>query len=117
MEITIARVYESTPKKSGEYRILVDRLWPRGLRKEEVRYDMWAKQIAPSPELRKWFNHEPQRFSEFSKRYIEELENNENMDEFIKSLKKQQHIVLLYGAKDPKINHAVILRQHIQKLM
>lgn len=87
-------------------RILVDRLWPRGLSKAKAALDGWNKKVAPSPELRKWFGHKPERFAEFSKRYRAELKNNPAVAE-IKALKGK--VTLVYGARDPAINHAVVL--------
>ncbi len=105
----IKRVYEEVEKDDG-YRVLVDRLWPRGVSKEKAKLDEWAKNIAPSTELRKWFNHDPKKFKEFVKRYKKELENNIEVKEIIKNWKKQKKVIILYGAKDEVHNEAVVLR-------
>lgn len=105
----IKRVYEEVEKDDG-YRVLVDRLWPRGVSKEKAKLDEWAKNIAPSTELRKWFNHDPKKFKEFVKRYKKELENNIEVKEIIKNWKKQKKVTILYGAKDEVHNEAVVLR-------
>ena len=112
MAIRIARVYEPA-KRPGEYRVLVDRLWPRGISKQKAALDSWAKEVAPSTELRKWFNHDPERLAEFSARYMRELDNNPAAPEFITQLKDHANVTLLYGAKDPRVNHAVVLRKYV----
>ena len=109
MLITIKRIYEDYDKADG-YRMLVDRLWPRGIKKEAAKLDEWNKDIAPSPELRKWFDHQEEKFKEFSKKYKEELlQNNKAEIKRIRDIAKKEKLTLLYGAKDPKINHAVVL--------
>lgn len=109
MHIAIKRVYEHATDDDG-CRILVDRLWPRGLSKERAGVDLWLKQIAPSPGLRKWFGHDPGKWSEFQRRYRTELDSN---GEAVRSLKEavgNGPTTLLYGARDEKHNHAVVLR-------
>lgn len=108
MNLKIKRVYEQPTKDDGT-RILVDRLWPRGLSKEKASVDLWIKELAPSTPLRKWFGHEPDKWSEFKKRYKAELKKN---DEQVASLKKELRkgpASLLYGAKDQEHNEAVVL--------
>lgn len=108
MNLKIKRVYEEPAKDDGT-RILVDRLWPRGLSKEKASVDLWMKEIAPSTTLRKWFGHEPDKWPEFKKRYKAELKKN---DEQVASLKKEIRkgpASLLYGAKDQEHNEAVVL--------
>jgi len=97
------------------FRILVDRLWPRGISKERAALDVWAKEVAPSPELRKWFNHKPERFKEFSARYTEELEHNSEVQKLKEQAKTHGSVLLLYGAKDPRVNHAVVLQEYLQQ--
>lgn len=113
MKIRVERIYES--KNLSGYRILIDRLWPRGVSKEKAALDYWAKTIAPSSELRSWFGHKPERFAEFTARYIDELDNNTELPRFIKILRQHPEIVLLYGAKDKNINHAVVLQKYLNK--
>lgn len=112
--ITIKRVYDNKTA-DGSYRILVDRLWPRGVRKIDLQIDEWNKEITPSPELRKWFDHKKERFEEFSKLYIQELMANTDEVNRLKIMAKTEDVTLLYGAKDPEINHAVILKDYLSK--
>lgn len=108
MNISIKRVY--LPAEDGDgYRVLVDRLWPRGIKKENARVDLWAKTLAPSAELRKWFNHIPGRFEEFAKRYVTELKSNPDVAPVIEQLRQHDKVTLLYGAKDEQHNNAVVL--------
>jgi uncharacterized protein YeaO (DUF488 family) len=112
--IKIKRVYEKAAK--DEYRILVDRLWPRGLTKERAAIDLWLKEIAPSSELRKWFAHNPERFLEFSARYGEELAQNPAVAIVSDLLTKHEHVVLVYAAKSEDINHAVVLKGFMESM-
>lgn len=109
--LAIKRVYEA-PAQSDGIRILVDRLWPRGISKVRAHLDDWMKDIAPSPKLRIWFNHEPEKFGEFSRLYREELEGNAGVQK-IREMLKTKNITLVYAAKDPMVNHAVVLRDVI----
>jgi uncharacterized protein YeaO (DUF488 family) len=103
--VAIKRVYEPSAQGDGS-RILVDRLWPRGVSKHKAALDGWVKEIAPSPALRKWFGHKPERFKEFAKRYRAELKGNPA----VKTLRAQKgKVTLVYGARDPKVNHARVL--------
>jgi len=107
--IKIKRVYEK-PGKADGWRVLVDRLWPRGMKKEAARVDVWMKDVAPSTALRKWFGHEPEKWSEFQKRYRRELERKtELLAELKKMAKEHGKLTLLYGAKDEEHNDAVAL--------
>ena len=103
--VAIKRVYEPSAPSDGS-RILVDRLWPRGISKRKAALDGWAKEVAPSPGLRKWFGHKPERFQEFAKRYRAELKGNPELKEL---RARKGKVTLVYGARDPKINHARIL--------
>lgn len=114
-EIIVHRVYDHQAVDAS-YRILVDRLWPRGVKKEDLHLDEWNKELPPSPELRKWFDHEPARFDEFSALYREELMGKQAELNRVRSIAKHESVVLLYGAKDPKINHAVVLRDVLTEL-
>ena len=105
--IAIKRAYDPPSPKDG-LRILVDRLWPRGLRKAAAALDLWAKEIAPSPSLRQWFDHRPERFAEFERRYRTELERNPAVEDVLAQMGKGK-ATLLFAAKDPAINHAVVL--------
>lgn len=110
--IKIERIYDY--KNDNTYTILVDRLWARGISKENVKINLWAKEIAPSTELRKWFNHDEEKFDEFSKKYIEELNNNDNAILFLENLLEHENITLLYSAKDKMHNNAVVLEKWIK---
>ena len=112
--IIIKRIYDEVSEDDG-YRILVDRLWPRGVSKERARLNEWNKNISPSPSLRKWFDHQEDRFEEFGKRYTSELELQSEELKRVKKIAETQQLTLLYGAKDPKINHAVVLRKILKK--
>mgnify|MGYP003609733645 CR=1 FL=1 len=112
--IIIKRVYNNKTA-DGSYRILVDRLWPRGIKKIDLQIDEWNKEISPSPELRKWFDHKEERFEEFSKLYIQELMAKSDEINRLKIIAKTETITLLYGAKDPEINHAIILQHFLLK--
>lgn len=108
MNISIKRVYLPAEDSDG-YRVLVDRLWPRGIKKEDARIDLWAKVLAPSAELRKWFNHIPERFEAFSEKYKEELKSNPEAAPVLDELCQHDKVTLLYGAKDEQHNNAVVL--------
>jgi uncharacterized protein YeaO (DUF488 family) len=109
MNIKIKRVYEKPAVEDG-IRILVDRLWPRGLTKEKASVDFWLKNIAPSTTLRKWFDHDPDKWNEFKTRYSKELEQNEGHVLFLKEQAQNATITLLYGAKDEEHNEARFLK-------
>ena len=110
------RVYEETAKGDG-LRILVDRLWPRGVKKEDAGWDEWLKELAPSTELRNWFGHEPEKWPEFRRRYKEELKRNAAVADFIAAHKKNKTITLLYSAKDTEHNQALVLQEYLEDLM
>ena len=110
MTIQLKRVYQA-PSKSDGTRILVDRLWPRGLSKEKARVDLWLKEVAPSTELRKWFGHDPERWPEFKARYKAELKHNTAQLALLKRAAVRGPTTLLYGAKDTEHNEAVVLQQ------
>jgi len=107
MPFTIKRVYDAASADDG-IRVLVDRLWPRGVTKARARIDHWMKDIAPSPALRTWFGHRPDRFREFGRRYTSELTHNARLSE-LRHLGKDDAVTLLYAAHDPEINHARVL--------
>ncbi|MDO5036620.1 MAG: DUF488 domain-containing protein [Porphyromonas sp.] len=111
----IKRIYEEQGADDG-YRILIDRLWPRGVKKEAANIDEWAKEVTPSTELRKWFAHKEERFDTFREEYEDELNNNPDAHTFAKhcqELQQKDNVTLLYGAKSHTYNHAVILREWI----
>jgi len=110
--IRTKRVYEEPSSRDG-FRILVDRIWPRGLSKDKARIDRWLKDIAPSAELRKWFGHDPARWDEFRARYFRELDAKPELVEEIRSRAKKTTVTLLYAARDPEHNNAVCLREYL----
>lgn len=114
--INLKRIYENPAKDDG-IRILVDRLWPRGVSKEKAKLDLWMKEIAPSDALRKWFAHDPKKWIQFQKKYLEELkkgvEQVRNLENIIKEKKK---VTLLYAAKDKEHNEAIVIKEFIDKL-
>ena len=113
--IKIKRVYEKTAKEDG-WRVLVDRLWPRGMKKEAAHIDLWMKEVAPSDALRKWFGHDPEKWPEFQKRYRAELaKNQELVAQLEKMAKEHKTLTLLYGAKDEQHNQAVALAEVLEK--
>lgn len=108
--IQIKRAYEERQSSDG-FRILVDRLWPRGLSKATLHADRWLREVAPSTELRKWFNHEPAKYAEFSKRYKAELHGSVALSELRALVKEHPVVTLLYAAHDTEHNNAVVLKQ------
>lgn len=113
--VKIKRVYEEVEKSDG-FRVLVDRLWPRGLSKGSGSIDLWCKEVAPSTELRKWFNHDPEKWEAFRKKYIAELKDNKEAFSELKAIaKREPTITLLYGAKDEEHNQAVVLREVLSR--
>ena len=108
MSFQIKRIYEPASRSDGT-RVLVDRLWPRGVKKADAHIDLWMKDVAPSPPLRQWFQHDPERFETFSRRYTSELKRNPALGE-LRKLGKGKPVTLLYGAHDPRINHARVLQ-------
>lgn len=110
MKIQIKRIYEPV-EKNDDYRILVDRLWPRGIKKEDAHIDEWLKEVAPSTELRKWFGHDPEKWDAFLTKYKSELEGSEAFAALMATAKKHKNITLVYAAKDEQHNQAVALQQ------
>jgi uncharacterized protein YeaO (DUF488 family) len=113
MKVAIKRAYDE-PAKSDGMRILVDRLWPRGLTKEKAKIDLWLKEIAPTNELRKWFGHDPEKWSEFQKRYADELKSHAEQVATLKNEAKKGLVTLVYGAKDDEHNQAVVLQKMLR---
>lgn len=108
MSVVVKRIYEPIAPQDG-YRILVDRLWPRGIKKEKADIDTWLKEVAPSTELRKWFHNGEGTFAEFKKKYLTELKANPALKELQSLVKEHKKTTLLYAAKDEEQNHALIL--------
>jgi uncharacterized protein YeaO (DUF488 family) len=114
--IRVERIYDNPKGNDDGFRILVDRLWPRGLSKDKVRIDLWQKEIAPSNSLRKWFGHDEKKWNEFKRRYFKELDKNSDSVNIIANKTKEEgSITLLYGAKVERFNNAVALKEYLEK--
>lgn len=114
MKVVIKRIYDEYDPDDG-LRILVDRLWPRGIKKSNAHVDRWEKEIAPSTELRKWFSHDPEKWVTFSKKYKEEIVGSEALKTFAASLKGEKKVTLLYAAKDEAHTHALVLQEVLKR--
>jgi len=114
MKIMIKRIYEGPAQEDGS-RILVDRLWPRGLTKQKAKIDLWLKEIAPSTELRKWFGHDPEKWKEFRKRYYKELKTKSEQIQILKEYQRKGVVTLVYGAKDKEHNEALVLKELLNR--
>ena len=114
MAIRVKRVYEPASGADG-YRMLVDRVWPRGVSKEAAAVDMWARELAPSKQLRKWFGHKPERFDEFRRRYRDELSEHSEELKALRSRARKETVTLLYGARDTEHNNAVVLAEALKR--
>lgn len=112
-DVRIKRVYDPAVAEDGS-RVLVDRLWPRGLRKDDAALTLWLKDIAPSPRLREWFGHDPAHWTEFGRRYRAELAHNEVAVAQLLALLSSGRVTLLYGARDPLHNHALVLANYLR---
>lgn len=115
MPVQIKRAYEKADKKDG-MRILVDRIWPRGISKEKAELDEWLKEVGPSKELRKWFDHDANKYEQFKKKYKQELKENSTQQEELEKLKKwtkehNKNLTLIFGAKEEKYNQAAVLKE------
>jgi uncharacterized protein YeaO (DUF488 family) len=108
-EVRVKRAYDPPAPDDG-LRVLVDRLWPRGLKRQKAKIDLWLKDVAPSTELRRWFGHDPARWAEFQDRYRAELAGNAALRELLGIVKQRRRVTLLFGARDVEHNDAVVLR-------
>src|SRR5918911_4539395 len=119
LKIIIERIYDNPKGNNSSFRILVDRLWPRGLSKDKVRVDLWQKDIAPSNSLRKWFGHDEKKWNEFKRRYFKELDRKNELVNMILSKVKDEStsstITLLYGTKEDRFNNAVALKEYLEE--
>jgi uncharacterized protein YeaO (DUF488 family) len=115
MLLGIKRIYEKADITDGK-RILVERLWPRGVKKSTANINTWLKEVAPSTELRKWFSHDPEKWIEFQKRYIKELHSAKYFDELL-NLAKVSDITLIFSSKDIEHNNAVVLYEELKKML
>ncbi|MFP4088177.1 MAG: DUF488 domain-containing protein [Desulfobacteraceae bacterium] len=115
MQIWLKRAYEPPGPQDGT-RVLVDRLWPRGVSKEEAQIDLWLKQIAPSDSLRKWFNHDPNKWESFKERYYQELKADKpEQVRDLADIAGQGRVTLVFGAKDERLNNAAALKEYLEK--
>ncbi|HJQ49450.1 MAG TPA: DUF488 family protein [Gaiellaceae bacterium] len=114
MDVRLKRAYEQ-PARSDGYRVLIDRLWPRGVSKHEARLDEWARELAPSSELRRWFGHDRAKFDEFRRRYREELAAQEGKLQELRRRAREGTLTLVYGARDSEHNDAVVLAELLRK--
>lgn len=110
--VKLKRAYDP-PEPDDGFRILVDRLWPRGVAKDSARIDLWLKDIAPSSALRKWFGHEPAKWTEFRERYFQELDKNHEAVDGLREQTRRGPVTLIYGAKDREHNNAVALKAYL----
>ncbi|WP_295728199.1 DUF488 domain-containing protein [uncultured Bifidobacterium sp.] len=115
-QVDIKRVYEQAADEDG-IRILVDRLWPRGVSKERAALSGWLKDVAPSPDLRRWWHHDPDRFEDFARRYCIELDDNPALEDLLSIAREHDRTTLVYAAKDPAVNHALILRDYVRQAL
>jgi uncharacterized protein YeaO (DUF488 family) len=114
--VKVKRVYDK-PAKSDGLRVLVDRIWPRGLKKSEARIDQWLREIAPSTSLRKWFKHDPRKWEQFKKKYAAELEEHREEVEKLARECRKRSVTLLFGAKNTAHNNALALKEYVEELM
>jgi uncharacterized protein YeaO (DUF488 family) len=112
--IKLKRVYEK-PSPDDGFRVLVERLWPRGVSKEEARLDMWLKEVAPSPELRKWYSHDQAKWSEFQGRYRSELKKHEDLIKQLREKSAAETVTLIYASRDQEHNSACVLKNVLEK--
>jgi len=113
MDIRIKRAYEDPAAEDGT-RILVDRLWPRGLSKEKAKIDDWPKEIAPSDELRRWYGHDPEKWDEFCSRYFDELQDRPEQVEKLREQARQGRVTFVFSSKEEKLNNAVALKEYLE---
>ena len=115
MKIQIKRAYDNPGENDG-YRILVDRLWPRGISKEKAKIDYWAKELAPSNELRQWYGHDPEKWSEFKSRYFAELDGNPQPAKELLDYVNKGPVTFIYSSKEQRFNNAVALKAYVESL-
>ena len=114
MDVRFKRAYEP-PERSDGYRVLIDRIWPRGVSKEQAHLDEWARELAPSSELRRWFGHDPARFAEFRRRYLDELKAQQEKLRELRRRAREETLTLVYGARDTEHNDAVVLAELLRQ--
>jgi uncharacterized protein YeaO (DUF488 family) len=114
MDVRLKRAYDP-PERSDGYRVLIDRIWPRGVSKEQAHLDEWARELAPSTELRRWFAHDPARFAEFRRRYFDELNAQHEKLRELRTRAREETLTLVYGARDTEHNDAVVLADLLRR--
>lgn len=114
MDVRLKRAYDP-PERSDGYRVLIDRIWPRGVSKEQAHLDEWARELAPSTELRRWFAHDPARFAEFRRRYFDELNAQQEKLRELRTRAREETLTLVYGARDTEHNDAVVLADLLRR--
>jgi uncharacterized protein YeaO (DUF488 family) len=112
--ISLKRAYDP-PARTDGCRILVERLWPRGLTKQKARIDLWAKDAAPSTELRRWFGHDPDKWTEFKRRYFGELQEQEDAVQAIRARVRAGHVTFVFASREPRFNNAVALKEYLDR--
>jgi len=112
----LKRAY-AAPGRADGCRILVDRLWPRGLSKQKAKIDLWSKEVAPSTELRRWFNHEPDKWAEFKRRYFKELRTRKESLEPVLTRVRADRVTFVFGSKEPRFNNAVALKEYVERVI
>jgi uncharacterized protein YeaO (DUF488 family) len=115
VSIRLKRIYEPTEASDGA-RVLVERLWPRGISKQSARLALWARELAPSTELRKWFNHDPERWEEFKTRYFAELDGRSELFEPLLALTRAGTVTFVFASREERLNNAVALREYVERL-
>ena len=113
MRIVLKRIYEAPQKQDG-FRVLVERLWPRGVSKEKARVDLWLKEAAPSAELRKWFDHDPSKWEAFKTRYFAELDGRNGVWEEISQVVRKEKVTFVFASKEERFNNAVALKEYVE---
>ena len=113
MAIQLKRAYDK-PAATDGFRVLIDRLWPRGVTKEKLKAHLWLKSIAPSTELRKWFGHDPEKWNEFRKRYFKELDSHPEEIQLLREKARKGKLTLVYGAKEERFNDAVAIKEYLE---
>ncbi len=116
-QVKVKRVYDAEESSDG-FRVLIDKLWPRGMKKENLHYDFWATDITPSTHLREWYHQDEEKhWEEFKKKYTEELTKSAAMENFINKVKGKQSVILLYASKNAMHNHALILQKYLENVL
>lgn len=111
--IRVKRIYEPSEDSDG-FRVLVDRLWPRGLKRERAKIDLWLRELGPSNELRRWFQHDPEKWQEFKRRYTAELESRKSLMDQLHERARKQTVTLLYGSREETYNNAHALKEYLE---